>query len=113
MSIFPFYPQNTTCNLTFQLDPSFATLQRDYPVNHSLLGLSSISPARFTWVMDVDEGYPYESQIVIEIFADGVFVDSIGFSVIILPGIDFLSLGVYIVALFGFSSLFLYYKKIR
>ncbi len=112
MSVLPFYPQNSTCNLTFQLDPSFATLRSDYPANQSVLELTS-SPVQFSWVMDANEEYPYETQIAINIFAEGEFVDSVGFAVIIIPGIDFLSLGLYVVALFGFSSLFFYYKKIR
>ncbi|MHA1675354.1 MAG: hypothetical protein ACTSYI_17215 [Promethearchaeota archaeon] len=112
MSVMPFYPQNSTCNLTFQLDPAFATLRGDSPTNYSVLELTS-APAQFSWVMDVTDDYSYETQIVIDIFAEGDFVDSVGFAVIIIPGIDFLSLGLYVVALFGFSSLFLYYKKIR
>ncbi|MHA1610471.1 MAG: hypothetical protein ACTSYU_00340, partial [Promethearchaeota archaeon] len=86
----PFFPQNTSCNLTFNLDPSFATLQRGNPANHSLMELTS-TPAQFEWVLDIDEEYSYETQIVINIFSEGIYVDSVGFAVIIVPGINFLS----------------------
>ncbi|MCF2141100.1 MAG: hypothetical protein K9W44_13660 [Candidatus Lokiarchaeota archaeon] len=108
-----FYLENQTCNLTLKIIGQNIKLSKENPTNQTILSLHNGTMEYLEWNFQFLEEDNFERFIAIDIYSNGQYIGRFGFYVIVIPGINVVNLGFYIIGLIGFSTVFFLYKKIR
>lgn len=108
-----YYSENQSCDLTFELASPFHEFTKGGAANRSLTLLEAGRTTRLMWEFGIKQTEVYQNLLTLNIYSSDEFMDSFQFQVIIVPGINFLAISLYSIALVAFASSFLYYKKMR